>query len=90
MKDSGTYGSDVGHGEVGVGLTCCRARCQAARCGRKARGAYALRHTRGAPTATCSRTTTAPPTGLSSLSGSLSSVTKLKDLLRDIFIYMIL
>lgn len=76
MKDGMSYGSNVGHREVRVGLTCCRARCQAARCGRKAREAYAHRHTREAPTATCSRTTTAPPTSSSSLSGSLNSETK--------------
>lgn len=57
-----------------MGLTCCRGRCLVSRCGRRVRAACARRRTRAAPTATCSRTTTAPPTNWSSLSGSLDSV----------------
>lgn len=54
-------------------LTCCRARCPVARCGRKARAACARRRTPEAPSATCSRTKTVPPTDSSSLFDSSSS-----------------
>lgn len=77
----------MGHGEVGVGLTCCRARCRAARCGRKERGACVRHHIRVAPNAACSRTTTAPPTDSLSLSGSSGSETNLVTLISTRYLH---
>ena len=57
-------------------ITCCKARCPAARCDLRARATCPRPRTPPGSSASCSRTRTAPPTSSSSWSGSAGSKRK--------------